>query len=214
MGNKSSSKKPNETLEEEYTSIGLPKISGEDLENDLERELYIAINMCRYNPKRMTKFMKPLKKLDLLSKQGIKSIEKAKKMLKNMEPLPPLAIYADGIKACKEISNQYFADPDEFKEDPEKVTKEANSNVIKTLEETRKGMEVKGDSRVITGIKDEQGVFVILSDICEWVGDGKPGLPPYLERIHKKIGLNVYPITEENQACTMVLIEDFTNSMI
>ena len=75
-------------------------------------------------------------------------------------------------------------------------------------------MTVKGDSRIIAGIKDETGAIVILADICEWVGAKKSGLPPYLERVSKKIGLNVYPITEENQVCLMVLIEDFTNTMI
>ena len=75
-------------------------------------------------------------------------------------------------------------------------------------------MTVRGDGRIITGINDETGALVILADICEWVGAKKSGLPPYLERINKKVGLTCYPITEKNQACIIILIEDFTNSMI
>ena len=85
MGSSSSKKKINQTLEEEYEKIGLPKISSEDINNDLEREIYIAINMLRYDPKRMAKLMKPLKEMEFLSKQAKKSVDKAKKMIKGLE---------------------------------------------------------------------------------------------------------------------------------
>ena len=109
MGNKNSKKKINEVLEEEYNSIGLPKLSNSNISNDLEKEIYIAINMIRYNPKRMAKLMKPLKEMKLLSKEGRKSVDKVKKILKKMEALAPLAYYSEGTKACKEISNQFFS---------------------------------------------------------------------------------------------------------
>mmetsp|Transcript_23650 Transcript_23650/g.21014 ORF Transcript_23650/g.21014 Transcript_23650/m.21014 type:complete len:216 (+) Transcript_23650:14-661(+) len=215
MGSSGSKRKINEVLEEEYNEVGLPKISASAISNELEKEIYIAINMLRYDPKRMAKLMKPLKEMELMSKEARKSVDKVKKLLKTMETSPPLAYYDDGTSACKQVSNQFFTDEEEFKADPDKVITEAKDSLIPTLEESKKGtMTVKGDGRIITGINEETGALVILADICEWIGSKKSGVPPYLERINKKVGIHCYPITEENQACVMVFIEDFTNSMI
>ena len=113
MGNKSSKTKLNETLEQEYEKIGLPKVSNEDISNELEREIYIAINMVRYDPKRMSKLMKPLKDMDRLSKDAQKSVSTVKKMLSKAEGRAPLAYYSEGTKACKEVNEKLFSLDDE-----------------------------------------------------------------------------------------------------
>ena len=75
-------------------------------------------------------------------------------------------------------------------------------------------MEIKGDTTIITDIGDQTGALVILADICEWVGAGKDGFPHYLQNKNKKIGLNIHPVNDKTQVASMVLIEDFMNSMI
>ena len=88
-------------------------------------------------------------------------------------------------------------------------------SVVKTLEESKQGkMKVQGDAIIIPGINEESGALVVLADICEWFGAGKPDVPPYLLSDNKKIGINVYPMTEDNQICTMVFVSDFFNSMM
>ena len=109
MGNSGSKKKLNEQLAEEYESIGLPKVSSSDISNDLEREIYIAINMIRYDPKRMAKLMKPLKNMAFLSIEAKRSVDKVKKMLMKMDSCAPLAMYPDGNKACQQVNNQFFS---------------------------------------------------------------------------------------------------------
>ena len=95
------------------------------------------------------------------------------------------------------------------------LIKQAEEQVIKTLEENMKGkMRISGDSRVIPNINDETGALLVLADLCEWTGAGKSGFPPYVESKNKKVGLNVHSIKEGNQICSMVLIEDFFNSMM
>ena len=107
-----------------------------------------------------------------------------------------------------------LADEEEYKSDPKKVVLDATGSIVKTLEETRSGMKVDGDGRIIPGINEETGALIILADICEWVAETKSGIPPYLESNNKKIGLNVYPISQDNQVCTMSFVADFHNAMM
>ena len=75
-------------------------------------------------------------------------------------------------------------------------------------------MEVKGNTAIITDISDQTGALVILADICEWVGSGKSDFPHYLQNKNKKIGLSIHAVNDKVQVLSMVLIEDFMNSMI
>lgn len=110
MGSSNSKKKKlNVKLEEDYIEIGLPKVSNEDFKNELEKEIYIAINMIRYNPTKMAELLKPLKTMDELSKTGKKSVDTVKKMLKKREACAPLALYNDGSKACEEVNKKFFS---------------------------------------------------------------------------------------------------------
>eukprot|EP00345_Euplotes_harpa_P018568 CAMPEP_0168336630 /NCGR_PEP_ID=MMETSP0213-20121227/11669_1 /TAXON_ID=151035 /ORGANISM="Euplotes harpa, Strain FSP1.4" /LENGTH=216 /DNA_ID=CAMNT_0008341885 /DNA_START=22 /DNA_END=672 /DNA_ORIENTATION=- len=211
----SKKKKLNETLEEEYVSIGLPKLTNEDFKNDLEREIYVAINMIRYNPTRMSKLMNPLKNMDCLSKNAKKSVDKVKKILKKLSPTAPLALYSDGSRACLEINEKFFNDEEEYKANKKNLVIDAEGTLIKTLEETKKGiMKVAGSTRVITDITDETGALVVLGDFCEWIGAGNDGVPPYLESKNKKLGVNVHPVGDKLQVASLILVEDFFNSMI
>ena len=110
MGSSNSKKKKlNVQLEEDYIKIGLPKITNEDFKNDLEKEIYIAINMIRYDPKKMAELLKPLKTMDELSKDGKKAVDKVKKMLKKKDGCAPLALYSDGSSACQDVNKKFFS---------------------------------------------------------------------------------------------------------
>ena len=118
-------KKPlNQQLLEEYEQKGLPKLDGTKFENDLEKEIFVAINLIRNDPKRMAKLInKQLESVLLLTKEGKKSIGDVQKFLEKADSLPPLADYYPLTEVCLNANKEVFSQ-DEIANEPARLSEE------------------------------------------------------------------------------------------
>ena len=59
-------------LAEDYQKLGLPALPV--FQNEIEKEIFITVNMVRNQPKRMAKLVPKIKDDKLLSKEALKSL--------------------------------------------------------------------------------------------------------------------------------------------
>jgi hypothetical protein len=78
-----------------------------------------------------------------------------------------------------------------------------------------KSSSVTGKARVATIITEELGFAVVLADICNYVGEGKPERHPCLKRETKKVGINSFVFQgNDDKVASLIFLEDFANSLI
>ena len=61
---------PEGTLLEQYSKAGLPQPWSGEFENDFEKQIFMAINLCRHDPKSFVPYVRQVYKEHVLLKAG------------------------------------------------------------------------------------------------------------------------------------------------
>jgi len=103
MGCKNTTPAPQGTLLEQYHAAGLPEIWSGDVQNNFEKEIYMAINICRHDPKKFSYWVKMAYKDHVLLKGGLgKKQNELVAKLTSMEPLRAVKIDANATEAVRQ----------------------------------------------------------------------------------------------------------------
>ena len=70
MGCSNSSQDNQASLLEQYVGTGMPQPSANEYENDFEKQIYMGINMCRFNPKSLVPHVRAVYKNHVLLNAG------------------------------------------------------------------------------------------------------------------------------------------------
>ena len=102
MGCKNTTPAPQGTLLEQYHAAGLPEIWSGDVQNNFEKEIYMAINICRHDPKKFSYWVKMAYKDHVLLKGGLgKKQNELVAKLNSMEPLRAVKIDSSATEAVR-----------------------------------------------------------------------------------------------------------------
>jgi hypothetical protein len=233
----------NVQLAEMYKAAGLPELDQTVLNSELEKEVFVAVNLCRHNPSAMSRIINPkLGDAPMMSKEGKKALSAVQKYLETAESLPPLALSPELTEVCREVNTATFGASDlaqaledgegegdekdgkKKKEDkgPSKEELEKReldvtnvlSNLIPEAQKKLKADSVRGVGRCVQGITDELGFTVVVCDICNWVGDKNSERHASISKATKKMGLHCNPLNDTDKIATSIYLEDFGNALI
>lgn len=70
MGCAKSQEAPQGTLLEQYSAAGLKHPYSGEFENDFEKQIYMAINLCRFDPKRFVPHVRKVYRENILLSAG------------------------------------------------------------------------------------------------------------------------------------------------
>ena len=135
----------NVQLEEEYKKLGLPEVDQNVLTSELEREVYIAVNLVRHNPSRMARVINPkLGENTLMTKEGKKALPAVQKYLEKADELAPLAVEPRLMQICMEVNDEILGKEKMNKEleadeaEEKKTDKEKKKEKKETPDEPKK----------------------------------------------------------------------------
>lgn len=107
--------------------------------------------------------------------------------------------------------------PDQSKESLKKLDelkKQVEEWLMKDAEKKLNSNSVQGKGRVTTGVSEELGFTIVITDICNYVGLNLTERHPCLKRETKKVGINALTFKNQERVVSLIYLEDFTNALI
>jgi hypothetical protein len=98
------------TLLEQYHAANLPQPWATDYENNFEKEIYMAVNLCRHDPKRFVPHVRKVYKEHVLLRAGAgKKMEDLIAKLKVTETMGPIRLDQQANEACRQVNADIIA---------------------------------------------------------------------------------------------------------
>ena len=127
MGCSNTKQAPQGSLLEQYSAAGLVQPWSGEYQNDFEKQIYMAINLCRHDPKRFVPHVRKVYKDHPLLAGGVgKKMTELVSKLNTAEPLPLVKFDGQANEACL-ANNTFVINKDE-------VTPTKGGNIAKLSE--------------------------------------------------------------------------------
>ena len=176
---------PQGTVVEQYMKMGGHMPSPSEYYNEFEKQVYMAVNVCRFDPKRMVPHVRTAAKNPAAKTVSPDSVKSLIAHLNKMEPLPSIALNPQAMEACRK-NNTRVCELDE-----EVPSREGNITTFK---------EVVGDDKNVsceeyTMCKYESenaAEFVALELILDWAREGDhANKSPVIDRDTNSMGVSL-----------------------
>ena len=90
MGCSASTDERVQTIEDQFAQAGLLNLLAEArFENELERQIFMAVNLCRYAPHKFEQVVQEVKQNNRQA-QAVQGTLQLRKFMQKVQPLPPL----------------------------------------------------------------------------------------------------------------------------
>ena len=199
--------RPQATLTEQYLKAGMLMPSPSEYSNEFEKQIFFAINTCRYEPKEFVPYVRAAAKHAACKGVPELIVKDLIEYLKKCEHLAPVSFDPQGTEAVRKNSDAVI-------EKKEEVPAEGG-NMAAYKEVCGEGKEASCEEYTMVKYEGTEGrEFVAIELIRDWAREGDVGKhSPILNGETKKVGISNKAHKTHVNLIQVLYIKEVINAM-
>lgn len=203
----SESKEPQGSLTEQYVAAGMRMPAMQEYNNEFEKSIFMAINMCRHQPASFVPYVRTASKHSLGQKVPKETVDNLISYLKKAERLPPVYFEDKANEACRRNNDA--------KIELDQETPDREGNIAAYTESLGEDKTASCEEYTMCQWESASAQeFVALELIQDWNREGeKAKHSPVLERDTSKVGISNRPHKKTVNLIQVLYIKQAVNAM-